>query len=441
MLKNMQSEVKLTRIPISEANFPHPFPIGLEYSAPARGHWTIAHVALSLPQAHLIYVCPKGCLRGVVLTAAELGVSDRFSTIEVSEENVLEGDMEAQVINGVGHIIEELPEKPPAILVFTSCIHQFLGIDLHLIYDTLRTNHPDIQFTDCYMNPIMRKGKWNPDQKMRRQLYTLLKPAPLDRKSINIIGNDFPLDHSSDLYRLLAENGYLIREVASSKDYAAYQKMATSVLAITTRAPAIAAGKYMKIKFGQQHLHLPFSYDYQEISQNLQKLSDQLGLDYQPDPQLIQRCEKALAKAHQIIGNAPIAIDYTFSSRSLGLARLLLAHGFNVKTVYIDEFEEEDKVDIAVLKKLAPQLELRPTIDVGMRAAPRGSQEKVLALGQKAAYFLDSCYFVNIVEGAGLYGFDGICRLAEEMIAAFQTPKDTKSLIQIKGLNWGCGCI
>ncbi|MFD0896362.1 nitrogenase component 1 [Loigolactobacillus binensis] len=441
MLRNIRTDTKQISVPVSQAEFPEPFPIGLEYSAPARGHWTIAHVALSLPEAHIIYVCPQGCLRGVVLTAAELNVSQRFSTIEVGEENVLEGDMEDQVIDGVGHILEELPYTPPAVLVFTSCIHQFLGIDLNMIYSTLRQQHPGIQFTDCYMNPIMRKGNWNPDQKMRRQLFTLLKPAPLDQHSVNIVGNDFPLDRTSDLYRLLNDNHYTVREVATSRNYAEYQKMATSAVAITTRYPAEAAGKLLQTKYGQKYLHLPFSYDYAEIIANLQKLSAELGITYQPDPNAITATDQALAAAQQVIGDTPIAIDYTFSTKALGLARLLLDRGFNVTDVYVDEFDKEDQADLAALKASAPNLTLHPTIDVGMRIAPRQSSEKLLALGQKAAYFNGSPYFVNIVEGAGWYGFDGIQRMAKLMIEAYNEPKDIESVIQVKGLGWGCGCI
>ena len=48
--------------------------------------------------------------------------------------------------------------------------------------------------------------------------------------------------------------------------------------------------------------------------------------------------------------------------------------------------------------------------------------------------------FVNLVEGAGLYGFDGIRKVAGLMIEAWQEEKDTEDLIIRKG--WGCeSCI
>ena len=47
---------------------------------------------------------------------------------------------------------------------------------------------------------------------------------------------------------------------------------------------------------------------------------------------------------------------------------------------------------------------------------------------------------VNMVQGGGLYGFDGIRRTAELMAEAFTEEKDTEDLVVRKG--WGCeSCI
>ena len=62
------------------------------------------------------------------------------------------------------------------------------------------------------------------------------------------------------------------------------------------------------------------------------------------------------------------------------------------------------------------------------------------AIGQKAAWFTGSRHFVNVVQGGGLYGFDGIRRLAGLMTEAIHEEKDTEDLVIRKG--WGCeSCI
>ncbi len=73
-----------------------------------------------------------------------------------------------------------------------------------------------------------------------------------------------------------------------------------------------------------------------------------------------------------------------------------------------------------------------------MRVLPRGGGKKCLPSGRKAAYFSRSRHFVNLVQGEGLYGFDGIRRTAELMMDAYRNEKDTERLVIQKG--WGCEC-
>ena len=49
-----------------------------------------------------------------------------------------------------------------------------------------------------------------------------------------------------------------------------------------------------------------------------------------------ESCEEALAKAKTLIKDMPIILDYLYHPRPLGLAKLLLTHGFCVKAVYLD---------------------------------------------------------------------------------------------------------
>lgn len=151
-----------------------------------------------------------------------------------------------------------------------------------------------------------------------------------------------------------------------------------------------------------------------------------------------QQASDALAAARRCIGATPIALDYTATMRPLALARLLLTAGFCVKWVYADAFASLESEDFTWLQRNAPELELLPTVHPVMRVLPRETGEKVLAIGQKAAYFTGSSYFVNLVEGGGLHGFTGIAALAQQMQDAFLHPRDTKRLIEQKG--FGCGC-
>lgn len=450
MLKRLGEETVNPSVKISEAKFPAPFVSGLEYGAPARGTWNIVHVGMLIPGAHQIFVCAQGCLRGVVLTAAEMGASDRFSTVAIRENNVLDGDMEDLIIDGVTDILERLPEYPPAVLIYTSCIHHFMGSDLNYVYKVLRERYPQIQFTDCYMNPIMRKSGMTPDQTMRCQLYSLLKPQENQKKLVHIAGCDFRLDPDSDLSTVLTSTGHQIREVATCKTYEEYQQLAECGYCITTFPAAKVAGDYLEKNYGQKHLYLPSSFDYDVIDQNLKLLCETLmgadvpdsshtGADSCPLDTASRRaaCETALAKAKELIGDTEITIDFTAFPHILSLTKLLITHGFQVTRLYTDSFPGEERAIYDWLREHAPDLMIYPTVHASMRIQPRESDGKVLAIGQKAAYFSGTDHFVNVVEGAGLWGYEAIIKLTGLMCEAYETPKDTKGLIQIKGM--GCG--
>lgn len=178
------------------------------------------------------------------------------------------------------------------------------------------------------------------------------------------------------------------------------------------------------------YLYLPGSFDYEEITAQLENFCQAMGHGKLEETisveEEIAACEKALEKAHEVIGDTAVAIDYLYHPRPLGLAKLLLTHGFRVIRIYLDSISPEEKAEFEWLKEHAPDLQLIATIQVKMRVLPRTSDEKILAIGQKAAWFTGSPYFVNMVQGGGLYGFDGIRRTAELMAEAFTEEKTRK---------------
>ena len=442
MLKRVTApkEVESVGIPIAQARFPSPFHSGLEYASPARGTWNIVHTGMLIPEAHEIFVCAASCLRGVVLTAAEMGASHRFSTVEVRERNLLDGDMEYHVIEGVSEILEKLPQKPPVVLVYTSCVHHFAGCDLDMIYDSLRARFPDIDFVDCYMNPIMRKSGLTPDQLMRSRLYMPLKKRPIRKGSVAIIGNDLPSDSDNDLTVLLKENGLRIHEITACKTYEEYQQMAESEFYISSYPAAVPGGNMLAQRLGGTHIYVPFSFDFDEIDAGFAALAEELKIRLPDSAECRKACTDALQETLAAVGNTPIAIDYTFCPRPLGLAKLLLDNGFQVQRVYLDTVTAEEKQTFEYLQRQYPELLLFPTVHASMRFLARKEPSEYPAIGQKAAHFMNTPHFVNVVEGGGMLGYQAIQKTLRLMREAMLEEKDTRNLIQIKGMGCG-GCV
>ena len=347
-------------IPFQDAAWPLPFVPGLEYNSPAHGTWNIVHMGMLLPGSHQIYVCGANCNRGVILTASEMNAGDRFSFVEIKEEDLFNGQMEDLVIEGVSDILHKLPKKPSVVLLFTVCVHHFMGCDLNYIYDTLRSRFPEQCFVDCYMDPIMQKEGLTPDQKLRNALYKPLPMREKNLKQINIIGNDFPTREETELKTIAKAAGYTVKDITECEGYEEYLSMSESFLNIACYPLAKYGAEQLSKRLGMKFLYLPFSFHYDEIN--------------------------------------------------------------------------------AQLKRNAPNLKVCATIHPNMRVYPRNPQEKILAIGQKAAYFSGTEHFVNMVEGGGLHGYDGICELCQKIQQAYQTKKNTKDLVVRKGL--GCeSCI
>ena len=443
MLKRVGGEINPEGavITIGEADFPVPFPLGLEFNSPAHGNWNIVHTGMLMPEAIQIYVCADNCMRGVVLTAAEMNAEDRFSFVTVEEENLLNGNLEDVTIEGVTDVLNKLEEKPKAVLLFTVCLHHFLGCDLDRVYEELGIRFPEIVFVRCFMDPIMQKHGLTPDQKLRKAMYDPLIPKESDLQTVTLVGSDFALDESSDIKRLLKSTGHTLRELPACKTWEEYQQLGSAGIFVSCYPPAKYGADMLAERLNRTHLYLPGSFDYDEIEKQLKQLTDILGLPELTGEELAREresCEEALAKAKTLIKDMPITLDYLYHPRPLGLAKLLLRHGFCVKAVYLDGISPEEKEEFLWLQKHAPELELIATIQVKMRVLPRGASGEVLAIGQKAAYFGRSRHFVNLVQGEGLYGFDGIRRTAELMMDAYLNEKDTEKLVVQKG--WGCEC-
>ena len=438
-----------TEVFIKEASFPVPFQPGLEFNSPAHGNWNIVHTGMLVPEAQQIYVCADNCMRGVVLTAAEMNAADRFSFVIVEEKDLLGGNLEDVTIEGVTDVLKRLDKKPKAVLLFTVCLHHFLGSDLDRIYGELEKRFPEIFFMRCFMDPIMQKTGPTPDQKLRLAMYDAVQERKADPKCVTVLGSDFALDEGSDICRILKKNEILLREIPTCETWEDYQNLGEGSLILNCYPAGKFGAEKQAERLGRPFLYLPGSFDYGEIQEQEEKLLGMLGeqnnrktgkingLDIEKE---IRECEEALSHAHQIIGDTPIAVDYLFHPRPLGLTKLLLTHGFQVQSVFLDSISPEEKEVFFWLKENYPELKLISTIRPEMRVRTRQQSEKILAIGQKAAWFTGSRNFVNMVQGGGLWGFDGIRHTAQLMVEAFHEEKDPEDLIVRKG--WGCeSCI
>lgn len=427
---------------IAEASFPVPFRQQLEFNAPVHGAWNIVHVAMLVPECHQIYVCADNCMRGVVLTAAEMGASDRFSCVLLEEEDLYEGNMEDITIEGVTDAIRRLPCRPRAVALFLVCLHHFVGTDTAYVYSTLEERFPDIDFMRCWMDPVMMKTGLAPEQKLKESMYRPVRPLPVEKDLVCVLGDNQPLDPDSGIAALIRAHGCRLLQLQDCRSYDDYLRIGAGALFITRSPSGIHGVTRLAKRLGRPFLYLPPSCGEDEIHEELRRLEEFLpGPGQGAGQELVLPAWKlALEKAGALIGDTQVTIDHVVTPRPLSLARLLLENGFNVTRVYLDVIIPEEKTDFIWLQQNHPDLVLNATIHPKMRVLHAAENEgSMLAVGPKAAWFGGTSRFVNLVECGGMWGFSGIEKLAALMEDAFLHEKDTRDLVPRKG--FGCACL
>ena len=419
----------------------------LEFNPPVHGTWNIVHIGMLMPECHQIYVCALNCMRGVVLTAAEMGASDRFSYVLLKEKDILNGTVEEVTIEGTIDVIRRLPQRPKAVALFTVCTHQFLGCDLPRIYAKVREALPDIDVIEAYMDPINQKEGPTPDQKLRRAMHRVLRSQKVDINKCALIGSNVPVSPSSELSRLLKEAGMTLAETPNCPSYEEFVRMGEAAFFLSVVPNGRQAARETAERLGRPHLHLPMSFDLDEIGAELLSLTQllkALGRKGLGDGEVRsflseerQKAERALAEALDIVGERPIAIDYTVHPRPVGLALCLLGAGFRVERLYLNAVSSEEEEVFVKLMSTENPPEILTVNHPGDRIAQREGRE-TLAIGQQAAWREGTVHFVNMVEGGSLHGFWGIREMARLMQEAVLTEKDPEDLLPRKGL--GCDC-
>ena len=141
-------------------------------------------------------------------------------------------------------------------------------------------------------------------------------------------------------------------------------------LDITYNPAAVPAAEELEKRLGIPHLHLPLSFDYDKIDDNLRKLAGTLNTKLPDLEALRRRADEELGQTARELEGMPVAIDYTAVSRPLELAKLLITHGIRVEEIYADSFIEPERETFQWLQKEVPHMKLYATVQVKMGMLP-----------------------------------------------------------------------
>lgn len=407
----------------------------LRYCSPAHGGWGVVRTGMLVPESHQLFVCPFACGRHGAIGAIVQGFKHRLSYLYIEEADIVSGGYEDLICQAVDELLGELDYKPKVLMIFVSCLDDLLGTDHEAFLQVVRRRHPDTYFTVCHMNPITLEGKDPPAVNIQRKIYGLLEAPALPRlkHAAAFYGNNVGIDRNSEIYEVLAAAGYTdISHISGCASFAEFQKLARVSLNIVPTPAGLAAAKDVREAQGIDYLYLPLSYDFAEIERNYERLlsRSEARMDLS---EYRQRAGRAVAAARAEIGRLPIVIDASASVRPFTLAKMLLSFGFQVEGVFAQQCISIESESCRWLSENAPGVSIRQP-ERPVSPLERGSDRECLAIGFEGAYITGARYVVDLVNDETLYGYQGVEKLMQKLLAASRARSDLRSLIARYGL-------
>ena len=376
----------------------------LHYVSPSHGGWGVVRIAALVPESHHLFVCPFACGRHTALGGEMNGIKEQVSYLFIDEADIISGDYEQMIINGVDDLFEELSEK-----------------------------YPVVQFRHCKMNPISLDSKLPPGVTLQMNMYSLLEKSTEQKNTVNLIGIN-TVAKNGDLRDILAQKGYRLLHISEYDRFEDFREMSSSKLDILAGPAAKMASKDMEKNLGIPTVEGYVTYREQDIDAFYTRLSE--ALDEELLPLTVPYRDKArqkIAEAKAVIGDYPIAVDYQAVLRPFSLALMLAENGFRVAMVASDGIPAFEQENYEKLMELVPDLLLvnplhHDSVKFGL------TDKDFLCIGFDCGYITASDKVANLMEDDYMYGYDGVCRLMDMLIAAFNEKADVSEMIEKAGL-------
>ncbi|MDR2394120.1 MAG: nitrogenase component 1 [Treponema sp.] len=403
----------------------------LHYCSPAHGGWGVVRVALLVPEAHLLFVCPPACGRHGAIAAIEQGYKKRISYLCINDTEITLGDYEAEIERGVREILRRIKPQPKALMIFMSCIDDLLGTDHTAAFWRMEAEH-GIPIRLARMNPISLDNKLPPGLGVQKTMYELLDlPATKDR-GIIILGSYRPPAHNSELAGVLDFFGFgPIRHPEYCPDFESFRRMSQSTAALLLRPEGRAAAEDLSSRLGIPWSPSFMAFDKGTILARYRKLFAFLetldapgktagtGTKEKSESFLVAAQEKAEEREEQVravLGDARIAIDSTVTIAPFNLALALVKAGIKVHRIYANQLPEFEKPSLWELAQFNGDITV-VNPNHPRKCGSRPAEPLVdIAVGFEAGYATAAPVTVPLAFDEQLFGFEGYTRVLDLLI-------------------------
>jgi hypothetical protein len=422
----------------------------LHFCSPAHGGWGVVRVALLVPEAHLLFVCPPACGRHGAIAAIEQGYKKKISYLCISDNEIVLGGYEAEIERGVREVMSRIKPQPKALMIFMSCIDDFLGTD-HTAAIRRMEAEQGIPIRLARMNPISLDNKLPPGIRVQKTMYEFLeRPARKDR-GIIILGSYRPPAQNSELAKVLSLFGFgPIRHPEFCPDFESFRQMSRSAAALLLRPEGRAAAEDLHSRLGIPCNRAFMAFDKDTIQERYRDLFTFLENLEAPKksgrPEARKgaeafltaakdRAEEREERSRAVLGKARLAIDSTATIAPFNLALALVKAGINVQRIYanqLPEFERPSLQELARIKGDITVVNPNHARKYGLRPADPLTD---MAVGFEAGYATAAPVTVPLAFDEQLFGFEGYIQVLDALIqSAREGTSDLRQQVKEYGL-------
>jgi hypothetical protein len=400
---------------------------GLHYCSPAHGGWGVVRVALLVPEAYLLFVCPSACGRHGAIAAIEQGYRHRIGYLCLNDNEIVLGGYEAEIERAVRELMVRVKPRPKALMIFMSCIDDLLGTD-HAAALARMEAEQGIPVKIARMNPISMDSKLPPGIRVQKSIYEFLEPAAAKDRGVLALGAYRPPTQTSELARLLEDCGFgPLRHPEYCADFADYQKLSQSAAALILRPEGKAAAEDLRSRLGIPALPAFMAFDRETVLEGYRRiiafLRDLDGTSSRTvaEPEAyfrpsLERMEDAAARARSQLGDARVAIDSTVTIAPFNLALALVKGGIKVNRIYTSQLPAFEKPSLEELAALQGDIVVANPNHVRKYGPLSARALADVAVGFEAGYAAAAPVTVPLAFDEQIYGFEGYTMILEALI-------------------------
>jgi nitrogenase molybdenum-cofactor synthesis protein NifE len=392
----------------------------LHYCSPAHGGWGVVRAALLVPETYLLFACPAACGRHGAIAAIEQGYKERVGYLCLTEDELVMGGYEEEIVNGVRETIKRV--KPKALILCVSCIDDLLGTDHEMSIAGMEREH-GIPVRLARMNPISLDGKLPPPLRIQKTMYEFLVPPTVKDRSVIVLGAFVPPSNESELALFVAAAGFgPLTHPAFCRTFEKFSTLSAASAALVIRPEGTAAAELVERKLRIPAITAPVCYSRERIAERYRIIADALMAIGGEDPDvggflspLAAETEDLADRVASVAGKMRIAIDASATASPYDLALALHESGFNVTHIYAERMPLYESKSFAALAEKKPGISIiNPTHSRRASGIPDMPLADV-AIGFAAGYATGAPVIVPVAFDEARYGFEGFRSVLTEI--------------------------